>query len=70
MIPQTAEHPAYGTGERMSFNPESGIGHFVFRNPPGMRQDGRTHVYPTAEMVLVNGQWTVDRGRFVSVAEI
>ena len=56
-IPQTAHHPAYGEGTWTSFNPETGIGHFVFRNPPGMRQDGRAHVYPTAEMVLVDGKF-------------
>jgi hypothetical protein len=62
-------HPAYGEGFLIGFDPATGIGHFVFRDPPGMKA-GRGAVYPTAEMVLVNGQWTVDDGRSVSVAEM
>jgi len=57
MIPQTAHHPAYGEGALTSFDPEKRIGHFVFHTPPGMRSDGRAHVYPTAEMVLVDGKF-------------
>jgi len=56
MIPQTAHHPAYGEGALTSFDPETGIGHFVFRNPPGMKADG-AHVYPTADMKLENGKF-------------
>jgi len=56
IIPGICQHPVYGTGRLISFNPETNTGHFIFPEPPGMVRD-QEGVTPTADMELVDGKF-------------